>query len=163
MISAKMTKAINQQINAELYSSYLYLAMSAWAQSQNLAGFAKWLDFQAKEENSHAMKFLHYLFDQGANVTLEAIAKPTAKWANARGMFKNVLEHERKVTALIHGLAELAAAEHDFATGNLLQWFVNEQIEEEANAGLIVAKMEMLGDSKTGLLMIDKELGKRGG
>jgi len=163
MISAKMTKAINQQINAELYSSYLYLSMSAWAQSQNLAGFAKWLDLQAKEENSHAMKFLHYLFEQGANVTLEAIAKPTAKWANARVMFKNVLEHERKVTALIHGLAGLAAAEHDFATGNLLQWFVNEQVEEEANAGLIVAKMEMLGDSKTGLLMIDKELGKRGG
>ena len=161
MITPKMAKAINKQINAELYSSYLYLAMSAWAHTQNLTGFAKWLDLQAKEENSHAMKFLHYLFEQGAEAALDGIAKPPAAWATAKAVFKNVLEHERKVTGLIHDLADLAVKERDFATANLLQWFVNEQVEEEANAGLIVAKLDMLGESKTGLLMIDKELGQR--
>ena len=156
-----MAKAINQQINAELYSSYLYLAMSAWAQAQHLAGFAKWLDLQAKEEYGHAMKFLHYLFEQGAEVALDGIAKPPTAWATAKAMFKKVFEHERKVTGLIHELAKLAVKEHDFATANLLQWFINEQVEEEANAGLVVAKLDMLGESKTGLLMIDHDLGKR--
>lgn len=163
MISDKMLKAINKQINAELYSSYLYLAMAAWFRAQTLDGFAKWLEVQVKEENSHAMKFYAHVFDRGGAVQLEAIEKPQTKWASPLAVFKAVAEHEAKVTALINGLVAKASEEKDYASLEFLQWFVKEQVEEEANAAQIVARLGMAGESKGALLMLDHQLGKRGG
>ena len=162
MISKKMQAALNKQINAELYSSYLYLSMAAWAQGKNLAGIASWMEIQAKEEYGHGMKFYGHIQERGGAVTLEAIAKPTASWKSALELFKAVAVHEAHVTSLIHGLMDLAVAEKDYASAEFLNWFVKEQVEEEANAALIVAKLEMVGDSKSGLLMLDGTIGKRG-
>ena len=162
MISKKMQTALNKQINAELYSSYLYLSMAAWAHSQNLSGIGAWMNVQATEENAHAMKFYGQLLERGGAVTLDAIAKPPASWKSALLLFKAVAEHEAHVTSLIHGLMDMAVAEKDYASIEFLSWFVKEQVEEEANAALIVAKLDMVGDSKSGLLMLDGKIGKRG-
>ena len=162
MISKKMQAALNKQINAELYSSYLYLSMAAWAHSQNLTGIAAWMDVQAKEENSHAMKLYGYILERGGAVTLDAIAKPPAAWNSALALFKAVAEHEAHVTSLVNGLMGQAVAEKDYASVEFLNWFVKEQVEEEANVALIVAKLGMVGDSKSGLLMLDGKIGKRG-
>ena len=162
MISKKMQTALNKQINAELYSSYLYLSMAAWAHSQNLSGTAAWMEVQAKEENAHGMKLYGQLLERGGAVTLEAIAKPPAAWKSALQLFTVVAEHEAHVTSLINGLMDVAIAEKDYASVEFLNWFVKEQVEEEANAALIVAKLEMVGDSKSGLLMLDGKIGKRG-
>ncbi|MFA4943579.1 MAG: ferritin [Lentisphaeria bacterium] len=162
MITPKMAQAINKQINAELASAYLYLAMAAWFKSQNLDGAAKWLEIQAQEEQGHAMKFFHFLGDRGGVVELAALAKPAAKWKSALDAFKVVAAHEAMVTGLINGLMELAVAEKDYAAQEQLQWFVKEQVEEEASAGAIVARLAMVGESKSGLLMMDYKLAKRG-
>ncbi len=161
MISRKMLAAMNKQVNAELYSSYLYLSMAAWAHSQNLSGIAGWMEVQAKEEHAHGMKFYGHILERGGTVTLEAIAKPPAAWKSALALFRNVAEHEAHVTSLINGLMDTAVAGKDYAAVEFLNWFVKEQVEEEANAALIVAKLEMVGDSKSGLLMLDGKIGKR--
>jgi ferritin len=162
MLSKKVSQAINEQINAEMYSSYLYLAMAAYFEANNLPGFGKWMHVQAKEEHGHAMKFYKYVYDRLDRVTLKAIAAPPSEWKSPLAAFQEVLKHERKVTGLIHKLAELAEGEKDYATSVLLQWFITEQVEEEANADALVHKLTAIKDSANGLLMLDHQLGKRG-
>jgi len=162
MPSKKMTEALNEQLRAELYSSNLYLAMSAHFETQQLPGFAKWLRLQAQEEYAHAMKFFAYLAEVGAPIIIPALAAPPAKYSSAKEVFEKVAEHEKKVTAGIHGLVTLARAETDYATEIFLQWFVKEQVEEEAAAGLALHKLELAGTSAGNVMYLDKEFGKRG-
>lgn len=161
MITKRTSEAINKQINAELYSSYLYLSMSAYATNVGLKGMAHWLFVQAQEEATHAMRFYNYLNDQGVHVALEAIKQPPVKFKSALDVFEAVLKHEKHVTALIHGLVDIAAKDKDPATGVMLQWFVTEQVEEEANATEIIGKLKLAGNNGGGLFMIDKDLAAR--
>jgi ferritin len=162
MLTKKMETAINKQINAELYSGYMYLAMSSHFSTVNLPGCASWMKAQAGEELGHAMKMFGYVVERGGTVVLEAVDTPPASWASPLKVFEAVYKHEVKVTGLINKLAELAAAEKDHATGVFLQWFIKEQVEEEASADAIVQKLKMIKDSSGGLFMLDRELGKRG-
>ena len=161
MLSKKMEAALNKQVNAELFSSYLYLAMAADFEARNLPGIAHWLRAQAREENGHGMKFYGYINDRRGRVTLAAIAAPQAEWASPLAAFEAVLGHEEKVTGLINNLVALAAEEKDNATSVLLQWFVTEQVEEEKNADGIVQQLKMIGDSPHGLIMLDRALAQR--
>jgi ferritin len=162
MLGKKMEAAFNKQINAELYSGYMYLAMSSYFETVNLAGFAAWMKAQAAEELGHAMKFYGYVVERGGTVVLNAVDKPPSKWASPLKLFEEVYKHEVKVTGLINKLAELAAAEKDHASGVFLQWFIKEQVEEEASADAVVQKLKMIKDAPGGLFMLDRELGKRG-
>jgi ferritin len=161
MISKKIQDAFNAQLNAEAYSSYLYLAMAAHCTSMNLDGMAGWLRAQSAEEWQHAMKFYRYLHDRGGTVELAAIDAPKDSWKSPLALFESVLKHEQKVTRMIDDLVTLAAKEDDPAASVFLQWFVTEQVEEESNAEKIVAKLRLIGDSANGLFMMDHELGKR--
>jgi len=161
MISQKMTDAINDQVKAELESAYLYLSMSAYMEAKNLKGMAHWLKQQYKEETEHAEKFMAHLYDRGACVVLEAIAKPAAEFGTPLDVYKAVLKHERHVTDRIHKLMDLARDEKDYASQSMLTWFINEQVEEEASAGDVINKLEFLGDSKASMYLLDKELGQR--
>ena len=161
MISKKMQEAINKQINAEMYSAYLYLSMSAWCMDKNLVGFAQWYHVQAQEEMVHAMKFYGYIFDQGGRVKLLPIDGPPAEFSSVLEIAQKQLEHEKKVTGLINALLDLAGKEKDAATEILLQWFITEQVEEEKNAQEIIHKLQMVGDSGSALYLLDKELGQR--
>ena len=161
MMNEKMAKAINKQINAELYSSYLYLAMAAYFQSINLKGSSNWMKVQALEEEYHAMKLYGFLEDRGARPVLDAVAKPPAAYQSPLDAFESVLKHEQKVTGLINDLVDLALKEKDHASNAYLQWFVNEQVEEEANATEIVEKLKLTGGEGAGLFMIDQELAAR--
>ena len=163
MLGKKLQALMNSQIQAEFYSAQLYLAMSAYSESENYKGFAHWLKVQYEEETSHGMKFLHYIQERGGAVELKAIDAPAAKFGSMLKLFEEVLAHEKKVTAMIHALYEAALAEKDYAAQIFLQWFITEQVEEEANAAEIVAKLRMIGDkSPGGLFYLDKALGKRG-
>ncbi len=161
MLSEKMQDAINGQLNAELYSSYLYLSMNAYFKSINLDGFANWMYYQAQEELAHAMKFYDFINQRGGRVSLLKIEAPPYQWDSPRAVFEATLEHERKVTGLINELVELALAEHDHATNIFLQWFVSEQVEEEENVGGVLEQLKLMGEAKGGLFMIDRELAKR--
>lgn len=161
MISAKMLKTLNKHLNEEMFSSYLYLSMSAYFETKNLKGFANWMRLQSQEEYMHAMKFYSYIIQVGGNVTLAQINAPKTSWKNHMEVFKETLEHEKYITELINKLVDLAIQEKDHATNNFLQWFVNEQVEEVATAEDIVNKLEMIGDNKNGLFLIDRELGAR--
>lgn len=161
MIKKKMENELNKQLNAELYSSYLYLSMSAYFESMNLKGFANWMRVQAQEELVHAMKFYDYLNERGGRAVLMAIDAPPAKWQSPIAVFEHVYEHEQKVTGLIHDLVNLALSESDHATNNFLQWFVAEQVEEESSADEIVQKLKLIGDARGGVFMLDRELGQR--
>ena len=161
MISQKIQKALNEQLNAEFYSSYFYLSMSAYFESKDLQGFAQWFRLQADEEYAHAMKIFDYVYQIGGEVKLKKIDGPKTNWKTFLEVFQDTFEHEQKVTKSINDLLELSYAEKDHATVNFLQWFVSEQVEEEATAMQNVKKMEMIGDDKAGLFMIDKELGGR--
>ena len=161
MIDKKMQKAINDQINNELHSAYLYLAMSAEATSKGLRGSGKWFYVQYQEEMVHVMKFFNYLLEQGVDVELAAIAKPKVGFKSLLGMLEATLKHEQFITKCIHGLMDLAVREKDYATQVLLQWYITEQVEEEANDNEIVGMLRMAGASTGTLLMIDKQLGKR--
>jgi ferritin len=161
MITKRMEDALNEQIKNELYSSYLYLAMAAWFNDKNLNGFSHWMRMQAKEEDLHAMKFYDYVLDQGARVDLRAIEGPPMDFASVSGVFEKTLEHERKVTALIHNLVNIAREEKDVATEIFLQWFVTEQVEEEATADEILQQVKLVKESGSGLLMIDRQLATR--
>ena len=161
MIKGTVEKAINKQINAELYSAYLYLSMAAYLEDQNLPGFAHWMTLQAKEEQEHAMKFYGFVFERGGRVTLEAIDAPPAEWKSPLGVFQEAYKHEVKVTGLIHDLVALARSEKDVATENFLMWYVDEQVEEEAHADAIVQKLTRIKDSTNGMFMLDRELGAR--
>jgi ferritin len=161
MLTPKVLESINKQINAELYSSYLYLSMSACFENRNLGGLAKWLKVQAKEEYAHAMKFFEFVLQRGGKVALAAIDAPPAQWNSVLAAFKDVAAHEQKVTGMINNLVDLAAGEKDHATSSMLKYFVDEQVEEEANANDIVGKLEMIKESTGGLFALDHQLGKR--
>jgi ferritin len=156
-----MQEAMNVQIQAEIYSSYLYLSMSAYYESLNLPGFASWMRLQAEEENMHAMKFFDHIVDRGGRVKLLAIDAPPVDFESPRAAFKMAYEHETEVTARIHNLYKLAVEHSDFPAQSLLNWFVDEQVEEEKNTLAVVEQLEMIGDQKMGLFMVDRELGRR--
>jgi ferritin len=161
MLSSTVQDAMNEQINAELYSAYLYLSMAANFEGANLRGMAHWMQVQAKEETGHALKFFKYIVERGGRVTLTSIAAPPAKWDSPQAVFEEVFKHECHVTSLINELVELAEAQKDHASAVFLQWFVNEQVEEEANASEVLHQLKLVGDSKQGLFMLDRHLAQR--
>jgi ferritin len=161
MLSEKMQNALNKQVNAEMYSAYLYLAMSAYFQVTNLKGGANWMRVQYEEEMIHAFKIYDYIHARGGQVTLGSIAGPQPRLESPLGVFQEALQHELKVTAMINDLVTLAMEQRDYATNSFLQWFVNEQVEEEANVGGIIQQLTMVGDSKDGLFMVDSQLATR--
>jgi ferritin len=161
MLTAKMQKALNTHLNEELYSSYLYLSMAAYFEAKNLKGFANWMRIQSAEEQLHGMKFFNFILQKGGKVSLSQINTPKIEWKDISEIFSDTLKHEQKITGLINKLVEVAMLEKDFATNNFLQWFVTEQVEEEANVEEIIQKIEMIGDNKSGLYMLDNELGSR--
>jgi ferritin len=161
MITKKMEKALNDQINAELYSAYLYLSMSAYFEAENLPGFAKWMRIQWQEEVMHGLKIYDYVKERGGRVTLKSIGEPPAKWKSPLDVFQATYKHEQVVTGRINDLVTQAVAEKDHATNAFLQWFVTEQVEEEKSADEIVQKLKRISDAPGGLYMLDKELGQR--
>lgn len=161
MISQKMVDRINLQINREMYSAYLYLAMAAKMNELGYTGIGKWLTVQYHEEMFHAMKFVAYLHDQNADAVFAAIGTPDFKEKEVKSLFQHVLAHEQSVTASIREIMELAIAEKDYATQVLAQWYINEQVEEEKNATEILQNIDLLGNSAQGLFMLNVELGKR--
>lgn len=161
MLSKSMESALNRQVNRELYSAYLYLAMSAYFETTGMKGFAKWMRIQAKEEQTHAMKIYDYVIARGGKAALDAIEAPKAKWASAGKVFEEVYAHEQKVTGMINNLVDLAIKEKDHATFEMLQWFVKEQVEEEEHASEIVSQIAILGDVVGHLFWLDHQLGKR--
>jgi ferritin len=161
MLGKTLQDAMNEQIKNELYSAYLYLSMSAYCEAANLPGFAHWMRMQAEEEVSHAMKFYQFIHERGGRVVLQAIDQPPVEFQSPLNAFEQTLEHEQKVTAMIHDLYTLAVQEKDYASQAFLQWFVTEQVEEEDSATQIVETLKMIGDKGHALLMLDRELGRR--
>jgi ferritin len=161
MLSEKVRSALNEQVNAELYSSYLYLSMCSYFKKINLAGFATWMEVQALEELMHATKFFNFISGRGEQVKLTAIDGPPTTWDSPLNVFEEVYRHEIKVTGLIHRLLDIAMEERDHATANFLQWFVTEQVEEEESADNVVQKLKLIGGEGGGLFMLDQELGAR--
>lgn len=161
MIKEKMEKAINEQITEELFSSYLYLSMSAYFQSVNLPGFANWMKVQAQEELMHAMKFYDFINERRGRVLLKEIKTPQHEWKSPLEIFEDALKHEEYITEKINNLVDIAIKEKDHASNVFLQWFVNEQVEEESTADDIINRIKLIGESKGGLFMIDRELGTR--
>lgn len=161
MISDNMSKTMNEQINREMYSAYLYMAMSTHCSTLGLKGFAKWFMIQYHEEMYHAMKIYEYLLRQGVSVQLQPIKGPPTEFSSALDMFEKTLEHERYITRCINDLMEQAIAEKDHATQIFLQWYITEQVEEEENDNDIIAQLKLVGDSAHGLMMVDRELAIR--
>lgn len=161
MLKEKMEQALNEQINAELYSSYLYLSMAAYFESKNLKGFANWMMVQAQEEDFHAMKFFNFVNERGGRVQLKSIAGPDTEWESPLAVFEAVYKHECHVTDLINKLVDLSLELSDHATNTFLHWFVDEQVEEEASADDIVQQLRLVGDNGQGLFMVDRELAQR--
>lgn len=161
MLGKKVEKALNGQLNAELYSSYLYLSMAAYCESKDLPGFAHWMQIQAQEELFHGMKFYDFINERGGRVTLTKIDAPMTTWVSPMKMFAHVYQHEVKVTGLINKLVDLVIKEKDHATNNFLQWFVKEQVEEEATASEVLGRLKRIGKDGNGLLMYDRELAQR--
>ena len=162
MISKKMAKEINAQINREFFSAFLYLAMANDALDKGFAGTHKWMSIQFKEEQEHALKFSKYLQDQGEKVLLGAMDAPKTEWKDILDMFKDALLHEKKVTAWINDLYTLALEEKDYATQSMLKWFIDEQVEEEAQCVEAISALSMVGASAGSLYMVDRHIGKRG-
>ena len=162
MLSPKILEALNKQINAELFSEYLYLSMSAHFEAASLKGMARWMRAQAGEEHGHALKFFDYVNDRDGRVTLAQIDAPKTDWKSAIDVFEDALKHEQKVTGLINDISNLAFAEKDHASHDFLEWFVKEQVEEESVARTIVDQLKLIGGDGTGLYMIDQQLGQRG-
>ena len=162
-ISKKMQDAFNKQIQAEFYSAYIYLSMSAYFQTLNLSGIASWLRVQFQEEQEHALKMYDHVIERGGEVELLAIDKPRLTWESPLAAFKEVLKHEQHVTSLINALYETAVEDKDYASQVMLQWFINEQVEEEDNANQVVANLERIEAHETAVLMLDHNMGKRGG
>ena len=161
MLSKNLHDSINAQINAELWSAYLYLAMSMDAETKGYKGVANWFYVQFQEEQAHARIFMNYLNSRDAKVTLLPIAEVPATWDSVLAMFKQTLEHEKKVTSLIHNLAAIANEDRDFASINRLVWFIDEQVEEEESARDMITAFEAVEDNKYGMYMLDKELAAR--
>jgi ferritin len=161
MISKKMANALNKQVNAELYSAYLYMSMSSAAADMGLKGAANWFFTQTQEELTHALKQYKYIQSQGARALMAPIEGPPTEFKSLQAMFDATLKHEQHVTALINKLADLADAEKDHATANFLQWFVNEQVEEEESVQEVLNEIKLAGKSGGPLLMLDRQLGAR--
>ncbi len=161
MLKKNIEKAINKQINAELWSGYLYLSMASYFDSISLGGFSNWMKMQAQEEVNHAMRFYNHVVERGGQVKLDAIDKVPTEWKSPLHVFEETYKHEQKVTNLIENLVDLAEKEKDRATLNMLQWFIDEQVEEEDSADEMVQKLKLIGDSGNGLFMLDRELGQR--
>ena len=161
MLSERMQNALNEQINAELYSAYLYYAMSAHLEAEGLAGMAAWMRMQAVEEMTHVHKFFGFINERGGRVVLATIEAPPTSWESPEIIFEATCAHEAHVTDLINGLVDIAIEDRDHATNNFLQWFVGEQVEEEATASDILNKLKLVRSSAGGLFMIDQELGQR--
>jgi ferritin len=161
MLSKKMQDALNEQINAELYSAYLYLSMCAYFESVNLPGFANWMRVQTQEELMHAMKIYDYVAERGGRVLLKSIAGPPTDWKSPLAVFDAAHKHEQKVTGLINDLVNLAIEEKEHAANQFLQWFVNEQVEEEKSADDIIQKLKLVADAPGGMYMLDNEMGQR--
>ncbi|MFH1739327.1 MAG: ferritin [bacterium] len=161
MIDKKMQNALNKQVNAELYSAYIYLSMSADFVSKNFLGFANWMRVQAQEELMHAMKIYDYVHERGGHVVLQAVEAPPTEWPSLLAAFEAAYEHEQKVTGMINKLVDQAISLSDHATNIFLQWFVSEQVEEEASVSEAVEHLKLVGDARGGLFMLDRELGSR--
>ncbi|MBM4355178.1 MAG: ferritin [Deltaproteobacteria bacterium] len=161
MLDRKMLAALNDQVNAELYSAYLYLAMSAHFESMGLPGFASWMKVQAQEEMVHAMKFFNFILDRGGKADLAAIEKPKGTWKSASEMFGDALAHEEYITKRIHDLVALAAKVNDKATESFLQWYVDEQVEEEKSATDMLQKTKMVEKAPGALYFVDREAATR--
>ena len=161
MISEKMEKAFNDQINKELYSEYLYLSMKAYFERLNLKGFVNWLDIQTQEEHAHAMGMFDYVNQRGGKVTLEAIDKPENDWKSPLACFEQILSHEEYVTSRINALLDVAEETKDRAATIFLNWYLKEQVEEEESAGSVLDTLKLIGDDKKALLMLDKDLAAR--
>ncbi len=161
MLSQKLHDAINEQINAELWSAYLYLSMSMDCEVKGYKGVANWFYIQFREEQDHARIFMNYLNSRDASVVLKPIAEVPVTWNSVLDMFRQTLEHERKVTSLINNLASIASADNDFASVNRLVWFIDEQVEEEESAREMIASVEAVEGNKYGMYMLDKELAAR--
>jgi len=162
-MDAKLKEALNEQVKNELYSAYLYLSMAAYCEGKNLSGFAHWLKIQAKEEVNHAMKIFDFMVNVGQQITLKAIEQPPVDFSSPTEVFEKTLEHEKKVTSMINNLVKLAKQADDNPTLSMLQWFVNEQVEEEKNAAYILETLKTIKEAGPALIMLDKELGKREG
>jgi len=162
MLSKTLLKAFNDQINQEFSSSYLYLSMAAYAESQNLPGFAHWLKIQTKEESGHAMKLYTFINERGGRVELQKIEQPPLEFKSPTALFEEVLKHEQKITGLINNLYELALKEKDYAAQVLLHDFIGEQVEEEASASAILETLKMAGEKGHALIMMDRQLARRG-
>jgi ferritin len=161
MLNARVQEAFNQQINAELFSEYLYLSMAAHFETESLKGMANWMRIQAGEEHTHAMKFYHFILDRGGKVVLAQIEAPKTTWNSALDAFQDAYKHEVKISGMINNLANLAIDEKDHAAHQFLEWFVNEQVEEEAAAQLTVDQLKLVGENGVAIYMIDQELGQR--
>lgn len=161
MMKEGIERAFNNQLNAELYSAYLYLSMAAYFSSINLPGFANWMRVQEQEERVHGLAFYDYIVSRGGRVRLQAIQEPPMEWASPLAAFEAVYAHEQKVTGLINDLVNLAIEERDHAAHIFLQWFVNEQVEEEESANDVVQKLKLMGDAGNSLFLIDRELAQR--
>lgn len=160
-MNKKVSEALVNQVNKEFYSAYLYLAMNQYFENETMAGMANWMYQQFLEEQFHAMKMVKYLNSRGVKVELQAIERPTINWTSMVSVFDDVLDHEKSITASINKIQSLSVQEEDFATMNFLQWFIDEQIEEEENATNILKQLQLIGDNGYGLLMLDKELAVR--
>ncbi len=161
MISKKIEEALNAQINAEMWSAYLYLSMAAWCHSNGQSGMGHWFEVQFKEEQDHAQILFNYIVQRGGKVQLRAIDPVPTEWSGILNVFESTLDHENKVTSLINNLFALTLEENDFATQSMLKWFIDEQVEEEDNAQTIIDNLKMIKDNGYGLYMLDKELGAR--
>ena len=161
MLNEKMEKAFLDQINKELYSEYLYLSMKAYFKNLNLNGFVNWFDVQMQEERAHAMGMFDYVYERGGSVVLDAIEKPETSWNSPLDVFRATLAHEEFVTSRINALLDVAEETKDRAAIIFLNWYLKEQVEEEANVGGVLAQLELIGEDKTALLNLDKELGAR--
>lgn len=157
MISKRLEEELNKQLNAEMYSAYLYLSMSAYLSKENLNGFSHWMQLQFEEEQAHAMKFFQYILDRGGDVKLEVIKQPRLDWDGIVDVFKNIYKHEQHITSLINNLVDIAIQEKDHATVAMLQWYVSEQVEEEASVSELLHQLQIIEGKGPGLFMLDRE------
>jgi ferritin len=161
VMNKRMEDALNEQVNAEMFSSYLYLSMSAYFADMNLNGFANWMRVQAQEELAHAMKFFDYINERSVRIELKAIEQPRKEWGSVIEAMEETYKHEQLITSLINNLVNVAIEEKDHATNNFLQWFVSEQVEEEAHANELLSELKMIDGKGPALFMIDRELKNR--
>lgn len=161
MLTSKLEKALNEQLNFETYSAYIYLSMSAQLESMGLPGFANWMRIQTQEEMAHVTKFYHFIIERGGKVVLEAVPKPQTEWPGVLAIFESALEHERIVSGRINDLVDLALKERDHASNAFLQWFVSEQVEEEATADDVIQKLKLTEEAKGALFLLDKDMAAR--